>query len=149
MHSLCFHITLPTASRQARGLCWDLGTRLSPSQSQPDSLSDASRVAVGNFLPLCQLRVPACVRRLRIASTSKGCGMALNKMLLPEAQRTVWNGGGAAPVPAAIIIPREGEQEMEERLPGRRGSRVGRKPDRRQTDGGGLWAPEAGTSRAL
>lgn len=48
-------------------------------------------------------------------------------------------------MPEAIIIPGEGEQEMEKRVSWvERGAEVGRRPDRRQTDGGGPWAAETG-----
>lgn len=53
-------------------------------------------------------------------------------------------------MPAAIIIPGEGEQEKEERVSWVEGAaEVGRRPDRSETDGGGPWAAEAGCAQGL
>lgn len=53
-------------------------------------------------------------------------------------------------MPAAIIIPEEGEQEKEERVSWVEGAaEVGRRPDRSETDGGGPWAAEAGCAQGL
>lgn len=89
------------------------------------------------------------VQEARDSTHRQGGGMALNVIPLPGAQHAVWSRGGTAPVPAAILTPREGEQDMEERQPGRRRSGVGKKPGRRQTDGRGLWATEAGRGQQL
>lgn len=85
-----------------------------------------------------------------IASALKAGGLVLNETPLPGAWRAVWNREGTQPVPAAIIIPGEGEQEKEERVSRVEGAaEVGRRPDRRETDGGGPWAAEAGCAQGL